>query len=241
MKLGLTDPYELVRGIGSLEAYQTVALPAPSATVSWQDKVQEWPVALNNALGDCTIAGWVHALEVQAAEVGETCAYPGDPAVEKTYYGLTGGPDSGLLLSTVIGAASTRGLFGHRLNGAAMIHPHNVTALKQTIDFWGCAYVGVTLPQSAEQQFADQQPWTVDQFSSIAGGHCILHVGYDADYIYSVTWGSVVRIAWSWWRAYGTQAFALVPDYFTAANHGPTASLNLAAMKSDLAVLAREA
>ena len=236
-KYGLIDPREELAGIARLSDRVTAPLPAPAPTVSYEKLVAEWPMALNDQLGDCTIAGFEHVLEVHAAEVSATFAYPGDPSTKSTYFGLTGGPDSGLLLSTVISAASTVGLFGHKVIGAASVQPTDTTSLKQTIDFWGAAYVGVQCPQSAQQQFSSGQPFTVVPGSPIEGGHCIIFVGYDFDYLYAVTWGGVVQVAWSWWALYGSQAFALITDFFTAAGHGPTSQLDLPALTADLAVL----
>lgn len=235
-KYGLIDPAEQVAGVHLLTDRVTAPLPAPAPVVSYEKLVAEWPVALNDKLGDCTIAGIEHVLEVHAAEVGSTFAYPGDPAVQSTYFGLSGGVDSGLLLSDVIKAGSTTGLFGHKILGAAQILPHDTTSLKQTVDFWGAAYVGVRCPASAQQQFSSGQPFTVVPGSPIEGGHCIIFVGYDQSYLYAVTWGGVVPVAWGWWALYGTQAFALVTDFFTA-GHAPTALLDDAALTADLAVL----
>lgn len=242
MKLGLTDPYEIVRGVGSPKHYGFGLLPAPRASVDYQALVPAggWPMALNDTYGDCVIAGLDHLFQAHAAEVSEPYPYPGDDAIKKTYFGLTGGSDSGLQLTTALQAGASQ-LWNHKIVGAAAIHPHDATALKQTIDFWGSAYSAVALPASAQEQFrGDGSTWTVVPGSQIVGGHCICHVGYDAQFIYTVTWGAIVALTWNWWATYGTQAFALVTDFFVKADHGPTNQLNLSLMERDLKFLAEE-
>jgi hypothetical protein len=241
VKLGLNNPYEILRGVGSTSAYGFASLPAPAGAVGYQRLVPSggWPVALNNQLGDCTIAGVDHLFQAHAAEVKVWYPYPGDPVVRSTYFGLTGGLDAGLQLTDVIRQGATDGLFGHKIVGAAAIHAQDVTALKQTIDFWGAAYAAVTLPRSAQQQFhGDGSVWSPVPGSPIEGGHCITHVGYDNQFVYTVTWGAVVALTWEWWATYGIQAFALVTDFFVQAGHGPTNQLDLRLMESDLKVLA---
>lgn len=241
-KYGLIDPEEHLDGIKLLNEYvlEGSVLPTPDLTVGYQADVTSWPMALNDQLGDCTIAGIEHVLEVHAAEVKQTFPYPGDDATRTTYTGLTGGPDTGLLLSTVINAGSTTGLFGHKVVGAAQIVADNVVSLKQSIDFWGAAYAGVNCPDSAQQQFNPDGTgiWRVVPDATVEGGHCIIFVGYDQQYLYAVTWGGIVRVEWHWWSVYGTQAFALITDFFVDVGHGPTNSLDLAAMQSDLQALA---
>ena len=67
---------------------------------------------------------------------------------------------------------------------------------------------GVPLPQfNAFDQSSNRisTPWTVDNTvnSQTAGGygHAVALVGYDASYVYLVSWGSVFAVTWSWIEA----------------------------------------
>ena len=103
------------------------------------------------------------------------------------------------------------------------------------ISAYGGCYVGVQLPDSAQQQFADGQPWTVVDGAQIEGGHCVLFVGYDAQWLYAVTWGGIVKVSYRWWHQYGDEAWAVIPQAFVEKSKGPT--LDIASLRADLDAL----
>ena len=212
-----------------------VKMPPPPVSVDYQDRVDVALInmACNDRLGCCTISGIDHAWLWQATLAGLGYPYPGDPAIQSTYFGLTGGPDSGLQLSDVVNAASTTGLFGHKLLGAGAIHAMDVETLKQTIDTFGVAYCAGVLPAIAEQQFSNGDPWTLEPGNNPGtGGHCFDFVGYDLNWLYAVTWGAIQKVSYHWWRYYGTMAYALISDFYQQAGKGPVA--NYTAMQNDL-------
>ena len=230
---GLLEPFALLRGVAPVASY--VTLPAPPKSVDYQQRVKAAMInmALNDQLGDCTIAGIDHVWLWQATLAGLPYTYPGDPAVKSTYLGLTGGKDTGLQLQTVVNAGSTTGLFGHKLLGAGSIAAQDITTLKQTIDIFGSAYCAGVLPNTAETQFENNQPWTLEPGNNPGlDGHCFTLVGYDASWLYACTWGAIQQVSYNWWRRYGTQAYALIGDFYKTAGKGPVANYTL--MQSDL-------
>jgi hypothetical protein len=235
---GLLEPFEALSKVAPIKSYLE-ALVAPPETVDYYTRITSWPMALNNQYGDCTIAGIIHILQIQAMLCGFTFAYPGDAETKITYFGLTGGQDTGLPLSAVVNDGSTNGLFSHKIVGAGSINPHDITTLKQTIDIYGVAYTAGALPSNAEQQFEAGEPWElVPGGSPIEGGHCFPLVGYDDDFLYASTWAAIQPVTYGWWHQYGTQAYALIFDYFKIAGKGPVADYNQ--MQQDLQALASE-
>jgi hypothetical protein len=59
------------------------------------DPTKLFPMDGNDSLGDCTIAAAAHAVTLYRALVKKK-TIPGKNAVEKLYFHLTGGPDTGL-------------------------------------------------------------------------------------------------------------------------------------------------
>ena len=82
--------------------------------------------------------------------------------------------------------------------------------MKTALAELGAVSLGVNLPQSAMDQFDAVQPWTVSGDATILGGHCITAFGYDAQYVYIVSWGKVVPATWGWLAAYCDEAWAVV-------------------------------
>jgi len=192
------------------------SVPAPQAT---------WPMADNDTLGCCTIAGACHVNQAGAVIVSVPWTYEGDAATSAEYFSLTGGPDSGLMLPQVLKPwHEGTGLWDQGRNGGYVsINPKNTTMVKRGIWIFGNAYIAVNLPAPAQQQFRPNGSgvWELTHTSadySIVGGHCIVPVGYDADGIITVTWGSTVLITYEWWATYVNQVYAVVPPAFVT--HG---------------------
>lgn len=85
---------------------------------------------------------------------------------------------------------------------------------------------------------SNHQPWDLNAIQgSVVGGHCIPIVGYDSNYLYAITWGGVQPIAYPAWARIASEAWAVITrTQVQAGNDGR--GINLAALKSDLALLA---
>jgi len=68
--------------------YLTPSLPPPPATADWTKGIASWGMMLNDTLGDCTIAGVAHAVQVWTANAGTEVTVPdptGDTCVVARY------------------------------------------------------------------------------------------------------------------------------------------------------------
>jgi hypothetical protein len=222
-------------------------LPPPPATPFGYGLTDAFPMALNNTIGDCTIAGKVHCDQIVATILGQTYTYPGDAAVQSAYFGLTGGGDTGLDLATVIQAwSSPSGLLGSQIIAAASIDVSDYELLQQAIYSFGFLYVGVQLPTTADTEFPGV--WhTVATGQPIEGGHCIILNGSKTvdlggeigvrPALDLVTWGAETACTQGWWGDFGDEAWVVVPAAYETANHNALQSLDLAQMKADVAAL----
>jgi hypothetical protein len=237
-KLGRIHDYA-APPVPDLATYATKTLPAPSASVAVPgDNLANWGMLGNDQWGDCTIAGADHVILADSTITSEPYSAPSLTAVEREYFGLTGGPDSGLQLSQVLQAWKSVGMFGNKISSYAPVHAQNTTLLQQCIEWFGASYVGVNLPQPAEGQFNPDGSGVWDLTgtsadSQIEGGHCIVLVGYDADKLYAITWGAVVGITYRWWAQYAEEAWAVITQEFVARN-GDARGISLAQLQADL-------
>jgi hypothetical protein len=223
-------------GLKDLSAYLTsTGLPAPPASVNHYSAVSVWPMDGNDQYGDCTMAAAAHCIQMWDAVTNTTDPVPSEAAVVQQYLKLTGGPDTGLVEANVLKTWMTTGLWNNVIAGYAPVNVHNLTLLQQVIYLYGGAYVGIQVPANAETQFGNHHPWTLDpgwQHEKMVGGHAIPLVGYDANYIYAITWGAVQPMAYDWWHTYGDEAWAILPDEFKEA--GGFDGINVAALQGDL-------
>lgn len=218
-----------------LSAPAGAPLPDPPAAVDAYEAVKDWPMFGNDKYGDCTMAAAAHAIQLWNAVTAQSDPVPPLAAVVAEYFTLSGGQDSGLVESNVLKAWRASGLWGHRIFGYAPINVHDQASLQRAIHWYGLAYVGIQVPANADAQFEAHKPWTLDsgwQSQQIKGGHAIPIVGYDKDYWYVVTWGSVQPMAYDWWRVYGDEAWAIVPQEFKEA--GGFDHLDFAQLLADL-------
>jgi len=223
-------------GLKEIDSYASAPLPPPPAAVDWTKNVADWPMDGNDQYGDCTMAAAAHCLQSWNAEAKVTDPVPNEQQVVQTYLQLTGGADNGLVESDVLRTWNTTGLWGNRIVGYAPVNVHNLIILRQAIDLFGGVYVGIQVPANAQQQFADGQAWTLVpgwQNQSIVGGHAVPLLGYDAKWLYCVTWGAVQQIAWDWWHTYGDEAWAILSHAFAEAK--VVNGLDVATLQADLA------
>src|SRR5215469_7613863 len=119
MKLGRkaikTDSRTLMLG-----KYLTAKLPKPPAKADWTKGITSWGMMKNDTLGDCTIAGVAHAIQVWTANTGSIQTTPDSTVVE--YYEkwdgyVAGDPstDRGGIELDVLNDWKKNGFNGHKL------------------------------------------------------------------------------------------------------------------------------
>jgi hypothetical protein len=131
--------------------------------------------------------------------------------------------DVGATLQSGLDYWRKTGLGGYKIEAYAEFDYRNTDLLKQIISEFGTAYLALEVPSSAMDQFDAGQPWTVVKRSQIEGGHCVPAVGYDANYLYVITWAQVQPVAWSFYTKYFEESWAPVDaDWMTKAGKTPS-------------------
>lgn len=207
-------------GMAELSSYTLGRLLAPPPSVA-APNVDHWGMMLNDTYGDCTVAGVGHVIVAANAQVNGCDPVPTDAQIKDAYFALTGGQDSGCVELNVLRTWSTDGLFGNKIAGFAPVAAHKLLDVHSAVAYFGSTYIGVSLPNSAQRQFANGEPWAITPEDQIEGGHCVVIVGYDANYLYAVTWGNIVSITYPWFARYCDEAWAVIPQAYREAGKGP--------------------
>lgn len=233
-KLGKLAPV-IPSGLNMLASYLTSPLPDAPETVAVPN-VANWDMLGNDKYGDCTFAGMVHAFMATASEESEAESFPDTGQTVTAYLIYTNGQDAGAVESDLLQAWKSKSILNRQLLGYAPVPVSNLDEIKQVIHTFGVCYIGIKVPAACETQFQQHQPWSITNTPAddqILGGHCIILVGYDSQYFYAVTWGTVQQVEYNWLTQYMDEAWAIITPEVSQGYNG----LNLAQLQQDIEAL----
>ncbi len=216
--------------------------PAPSS-IDWSHPVPNWPMMLNDKEGDCTIAGAMHLDQLWTANTGKMIVCP-DADIEKAYESIGGydpnhpdTTDNGCVMLDVLNHWRKVGIGGRKIAGYTRVIPTHQEMVKQTINLFGGIYLGVKLPLSAQEQSI----WSVlptgptgSGFPNSWGGHCVPVVAYDPTYLICVTWGALLKMTWSFFRTYVSEAYAVLSNDWLKGGKNSPSGLAYSELMTDL-------
>lgn len=239
MKLGRkaikTDTRTLMLG-----NYLKPSLPPPPKTADWTKGVTSWGMMLNDKLGDCTIAGVGHAIQVWSANTGSMQTVP-DTMIESMYEKwdgyVPGNPstDNGGVELDVLNDWRKQGIDGHSLLAFADPSPSNLLEIRQSIALFGGVYIGLALPISAQTQ----DVWDVvpnggaNAKKGSWGGHCVFVPKYDENTFTCITWGELKTMTVAFWKKYCDEAHTLFGQNWLNAIKSPS-GFDQAQLQADL-------
>ena len=195
------------------------AIVAPPAQVDWYSGITDWPMYGNDSWGDCVPAEQGHHEEAFSFYGGHRLVEVTDQDVIDAYSAITGfdpnaGPpgdnptDQGTLIQDAMSYWRKTGIGGHKIAAFAGGSVADITEVKTAIAAFGPLSLGINFPNTAMDQFNAGEPWDVARHAKVEGGHCVALVGYDAHYLYVVTWGQVQKMTQAFWNKYVEEAWA---------------------------------
>src|SRR5580704_15820068 len=234
-----------------LASYLTPALPAPPASCDLAAKVgAAWGMMDNDQICDCTCAAAGHLLMEWTANASKKMFTPTVTQIVAAYSAITGynpttgANDNGAQEVDVLNYWRQSGIAGHKIGAYASLEPGNHTHIMDSVYIFEGCYIGLQLPNSAQAQTQNHQPWSVPPGGTTGdgkpgswGGHAIPVVAYDTRGVTVVTWGALQAMTWSFWEAYCDEAYAILSaDYLDGKKQTPQ-GFNLQQLQSDLADL----
>ena len=199
------------------------------ADIKVNDPTKLFPMDGNDTLGDCTIAGVAHAITTYRALIKKETIPPKN-AVQKLYFHLTGGADTGLYELDVLNYWRQSGALGEKILAYVKIDPKNHVHVEQAIEIFGGVYLGFQVQQNCVQEFDNKQPWTPGPLTN--DGHAVFAVGYDPNGVTVLTWGNTQQGTWAWWDECVDEAYAILPQDATKPGYAP--GFNIAQLQADL-------
>jgi hypothetical protein len=184
-------------------------LPAPPSKIDHASRVAYWPMFLNDQLGICGPAGAAHQIQSWTTYAERGTLTLSDRQVRDAYFAITGGQDTGVYLSDMANYWRHTGIGGEQVEAYVTVNP-NLTELKLTIQIFGSAGVGLSLPD--EGTFG---PWDrVYGPPNPYNGHYVCLVGYDdaTETFEAITWGEKVIMSYAFALKYIDEAYAFLDD-----------------------------
>lgn len=216
-------------------------------------RVSSWPLYKNDTVGDCTIAGMAHAFTATGVSAGYSQSLFTDDEIIRVYSDITGyNPDTGendngAQMQDVLAYMRNYGMTdasgkAHKVTAyAALRKPSDPLLLSEVLKTFGTVYVGITCPQSAEEQFQNG-PWLYEPDSPILGGHAIsLHrrqpYGSHVGVFDFSTWGALQRVTIPFLAHYVDEAWAFITPDWLEVNGGTVDGLDLAQLQADMSLV----
>jgi len=224
----------------ALGDYLTPSLPPPPATADWTKGIASWGMMLNDTLGDCTIAGCGHAVQVWSANTGGMVTVP-DPTIESFYEKWDGyvpgdpSTDNGGVELDVLNDWQKQGFAGNALMAFADPKPSSLVEVRQSIALFGGVYIGLSLPLTAQTQAV----WDVVPKGGAKakpgswGGHCVFVPKYDQNGFTCITWGQQKTMTLAFWKKYVDEAHTLFGQSWLSAKGAPN-GFDEAQLQADL-------
>lgn len=209
-------PGKIPVGLRELGYYSPGPLPKAPASFAVPE-VSGWGILGNDQYGDCGVAGLEHGFMADAADTFRTETFASDAQAVSYYLTYTGGQDSGVVLSDYLAYVREQGYYGHTVSAYAPVGVHDVPALQSAISMYDFAYCGITVTQGMQEAYENGEPWTMATLESpVDGGHCVPAVGYDDQFLYVVTWGTMQPVTWPAWHYMSSEAWAVITGELSA-------------------------
>lgn len=231
-------------------ALRPAELPVvPNAVVDELSAVGEWPMYLNDEIGDCTVAAAGHMIEAWTAYGRGTAVKISDGDVLEAYRAVSGyvpgdpSTDTGAVMQDVLDFWRKTGIGGHRILAFAEVDIRRAAQVEAALYLFGHVYLGLVVPASAEDQFAAGQPWDlVRNDGGILGGHAVNLGGWDASMpghvrLEVVTWGRRQQMTSAFWRQYVQEAWVVADQEWVNATGGSPPGLDAAALNAQYTAL----
>ena len=219
------------------------ALAPPPASVNWAKGITQFGMALNDTLGDCTIAGVAYAIQIWTAN-SQTEVTILDSIIQNYYSTWDGyvpgdpSTDNGGVELDVLSDWKKNGFSGHLLTAYADPAVSNLTEIRQAIHLFLGLYIGLNVTNQVMDTANDPTvAWDIGGDQTIAGGHAVYVIGYDATFIYFISWGQIYKMTLFYWKAYVDEAHALMsPDLIGSAGFAAS-GFNTTQLLADLAAI----
>lgn len=227
-----------------LKVARFLSAPSYPSSLDYLSKVSNYPMYLNDRIGDCTCAGPGHIIQAESTYGQGSTQTVSDNDVliayeaNSGYDPATGANDNGAMLQDVLNYWRKTGIGGHQILAFAELDTSNMAEVKAAMSTFGAVYIGFDFPSSAMSQFDKGEPWDVVSGANIDGGHAVHGGAYTDGGNYKViTWGAVQEMTQAFWDKYVFEAWVVITPEWISANGTSPSGFDLHGLGEELANL----
>jgi len=235
-KLGKLPPSIDQRNL-VLKNYKTSRLTPPPNICRWDSPITNWGTMGNDRYGNCVIVTAAHIeLTWRANEIQNSQAWTDDVVIELS---REMGALNGFSILERLKIWRKHGLLKSKIWAYAKTNPSEATLLRQVINGFGAADIGLALPTA----WQSSEVWRTGSGRSYRPGSWGLHsvplVAYGPDTFFCVTWGKLQAITAEAIATYSDEAYAIIgPQWFADDAISPS-GFDLTQLHADLQVLTK--
>jgi len=224
----------------SLRSMAQLGPPSCPSSCDWLSKVSKFGPMGNLDVGDCTVAGAGHMIQVWTANEGKEVILP-DQDILAVYSKLSGyipgneSTDNGLELYQVLKEWQQNGIDGHKIG--AYVQVKNLSHMALACYLFGGLYCGVMLPLSAQ----DQDQWVVADQSLQGnaaygswGGHCVSGSRFVPLSFTFISWGKLIVATHTFIQDYFDEVWAIISQDFLDGKQENPLGINIDLLNQDL-------
>jgi hypothetical protein len=241
MKLGKLKPRLDLRTLRLAKYLDLGNLPPIPPARAWDSGIADWGEMMNDQVRDCTCAAAAHQIQAWTAANGAELT-PADADVLAAYEAVSGynpadpNSDLGAAELVVLNYWRQTGIIGHQLAAFAAVQPLHSSIVMAALNLFGGLYIGLDLPICAQ----NQQVWSpaADDTGRAGswGGHAVVVLDYDPNYLTCVTWGKLQPMTWAFFRQYCDEAYAVLSADWAAPGKVAPSGFDFAALQADLKI-----
>jgi len=197
-----------------LQSFLIRAIPPHPSSEDYLATLSDWKMLGNDVAGDCNAVAWANMRRLITATLSVE-NYPSqaqvwqfyqtqNPQFDPTGTAQTNGPgssaDQGMEVQTGLEFLQTQGgPDGVKAVAFARVDQTNLSEMEAALAIFGGIWLGITVLDANQQEFAQGQAWTDVNGSPVDGGHAILAGGYAPD-VKFITWAQETEFGPTFWN-----------------------------------------
>lgn len=195
-------------------AFRSRTVPPHPRAVDHLARLRDWRMLGNDRYGVCMPVTWANSRRLTTAVLTDTEVYPSlgqvfdlyrtqnpdfDPDGDPEVTGPGSPADAGMEMQTCLEHLHRfGGPDGVRAVAFARVNLENLNEVDAALSIFGGLFLGITVTDTAEQQFVEGRPWTRSPNAHPLGGHAVLAGGYTPD-VRIVTWAQEAALTQTFW------------------------------------------